>query len=149
MYRPTIDASGGNRRASLMEVGIIAAQENTEMKLVKYFASFAIVALVLSLSAFAKDTHSGKFIVSDPVQVGSTQLAPGSYKAEWSGPADNVKIDIIQKGKTVATTQGKIQTLQQPAPYDAVLTKALDNNTKQLDEIEFSHQTEALVLAGE
>ena len=100
------------------------------MKFVQYFASFAIVALVLSLSAFAKDSHSGKFTLSDTVQVGSTQLAPGDYKAEWNGLADNVKIDIIQNGKTVATTEGKIQTLAQRSPYDAVSTKDLPNNNE-------------------
>ena len=119
------------------------------MKLAQYFASFALLTFVLSVSAFAKDSHSGKFTLSDPVQVGSTQLAPGDYKAEWTGPANDVKIEILQNGKTVASTQGKIEDLQKPAPYDAVLTKTLDNNTKALDEIEFGNHTQALVLGGE
>lgn len=119
------------------------------MKVVKYVASFAVVALLFSLSAFAKDMHSGRFTLSDPVQVGSTQLAPGDYKAQWNGPADDVKIEIIQNGKTVATTQGKLENLTKPSPYDAVLTKTLDNNTQALDEIEFGNHTEALVLSGE
>jgi hypothetical protein len=83
------------------------------------------------------------------VQVGSTQLAPGNYKAEWNGPANDVKVDIVQNGKTVATTEGKIKDLQQPAPYDAVMIKTLQNNTKALDEIDFNHRSEALVLEGE
>jgi hypothetical protein len=119
------------------------------MKLVQYFASFALMALVLSVSAFAGDSHSGKFTLSDTVQVGSAQLAPGDYKAEWSGPADNVKIDLKRDGKVVATTQGKIQDLQKASPYDAVLTKTLQDNTKELDEIDFGNRTEALVFAGE
>jgi hypothetical protein len=119
------------------------------MKFAKYLASFVAVALVFSLSAFAKDIHSGKFTLSDTVQVGSTQLAPGNYKAEWNGPADNVKIEILQNGKTVATTQGKLENLQKPSPYDAVLTKTLANNTKALDEIEFGNHTQTLVLSGE
>ncbi len=76
------------------------------MKFVQYFASFAIVAVALSEGAFAKDNHSGNFTLADTAQVGSTQLAPGNYKAEWSGPADNVKIEIMHNGKTVATTEG-------------------------------------------
>jgi hypothetical protein len=119
------------------------------MKLVQYSASFAIVALVLSVNAFAKDSHSGKFTLSDTVQVGSTQLAPGEYKAEWNGPANDVKVDIIQNGKTVATAQGRLEDLQKPAPSDAVLTKTLQDNTKELDEIEFGNHSEALVFAGE
>ena len=119
------------------------------MKFAKYLASFAVVALVFSVSAFAKDIHSGNFTLSDTVRVGSTQLAPGDYKAEWNGPADNVKIEILQHGKTVATTQGKLENLRKPSPYDAVLTKTLDNNAKALDEIEFGNRTQTLVLEGE
>ncbi|MFY9949809.1 MAG: hypothetical protein WA261_08955 [Candidatus Sulfotelmatobacter sp.] len=119
------------------------------MKFIQYLASFAVLALVLSLNAFAKDNNSGKFTLTDTVQVGSTQLAPGSYKAEWNGPANDLKVDIMKNGKTVATAQGKVQDLQKPAPYSAVLTKTLQNNSKQLDEIEFDNHTEAIVLNGE
>src|SRR5579862_363898 len=119
-------------------------QEKIEMKSIQYLASFAVIALMLSLNAFAKDNNSGKFTLSDTVNVGSTQLAPGSYKAEWNGPANDLKIDILQGGKTVATAQGKIEDLQKPAPYSAVLTKTLQNNTKQLDEIQFDNHTEAI-----
>jgi hypothetical protein len=124
-------------------------QEIIQMKFVQYVASFAVVSLVLSLSAFAKDSHSGKFTLADTVQIGSTQLSPGDYKVEWNGPANNVKIEIIKNGKTVATTDGQIKNLQQPAHYDAVLTKTAQDNTKTLDEIDFNNRSEALVLAGE
>ena len=41
----------------------------------KYFSSLAIVMLTLSLAAFAKNNHSGKFSVAENVRVGSTTLA--------------------------------------------------------------------------
>lgn len=119
------------------------------MKLAQYFASFAIVALVLAASAFAKDEHSGNFTIEDTVQVGASQLAPGSYKAEWSGPANNLKVDIMHDGKTVATAEGKIQNLQEKAPYTAVTLRTLPDNTKELDEIQFGNHTEAIALNGE
>jgi hypothetical protein len=119
------------------------------MKFTSYFASIAVIAFGMSLSAFAKDNNSGNFTLSDTVQVGSTQLSPGDYKAEWSGYGDDVKVNIIRGHKTVATTQAKIENLQKPAPYDAVLTKTMDNNTKTLSEIEFNHRTEALQIGGE
>jgi len=119
------------------------------MKFVQYLASFAIMALVLSVGVFAKDSNSGSFVLSDTVQVGSTQLTPGNYKVQWNGPRNDVKIDIVKNGKIVATTQGKIQDLKKPSPYTAVTTKPADNNMKQLDGIEFGNRTEALVLGGE
>jgi hypothetical protein len=119
------------------------------MKLAQYFAAFAIMALVLTGSAFARDEHSGNFTIQDKVQVGSTQLEPGTYKAEWSGPADNLKVDIIHGSKTVATAEGKIQDLQQKSPYTAVTVKNLPDNAKELHEIQFGNHTEAIVLNGE
>jgi hypothetical protein len=119
------------------------------MQFAKYFASFAIVALVLSASAFAKDNHSGTFTLSDTVRVGSAQLAPGQYKVEWSGLANDVKVEILKNGKPVATAEGRIKDLGQRSPYNAVTTKTLDDNTKALDEIDFGNHSEALVLVGE
>jgi hypothetical protein len=115
----------------------------------KYFSSLALVMLTLSLAAFARDNHSGNFTVAENVRVGSTTLAPGQYKAQWTGAGDDVKIEILQNGKTVASTEGAIKSLPQPSPYDAVTTKTMGDNTKQVDEIEFDHRSEALVLAGE
>lgn len=119
------------------------------MKITQYFAAFAILTLALSVGAFAKDNHSGNFTVFETVRVGSTELEPGHYKAEWTGSASDVKIDILQNGKTVATTQGTLKNLDQPSPYDAVTTKTLQDNTKVVDEIDFNNRSEALVLAGE
>ncbi len=119
------------------------------MKIARCFASFAIVTLALSVGAFAKDNHSGNFKLFETTRVGSTDLEPGDYKADWSGPADAVKISIVKNGKTVATANGQIKNLQQPSPYDAVTTKMLQDNTKAVDEIDFNNRSEALVLGGE
>jgi hypothetical protein len=129
--------------ASICEV------RRNKMKVVHYLASFAIVTLVLSVGAFAKDDHSGSFTLSETVRVGSTELGPGRYKAQWTGTANDVKVDILRDGKTVATTQGAIKSLGQPSPYDSVTTKTLDDNSKALDEIDFNKRSDALVLAGE
>jgi hypothetical protein len=119
------------------------------MKFAKYLSSFAIVALVLSVAAFAKDDHSGSFTLSETAKVGSTELAPGHYKAQWTGAANDVTVNILQDGKTVATTQGTIRNLGQPSPYDAVTTKTLQDNSKAVDEIDFNRKSGALILAGE
>jgi len=119
------------------------------MKIARYFAAFAIVTLALSLGAFARDNHSGNFTLYETVRVGSADLQPGDYKADWSGPADAVKIDIVKNGKTVATANGQIKNLQQRSPYNAITTKTLQDNTKAVDEIDFNNRSEALVLTGE
>ena len=121
------------------------------MKLGTSLVSCSVLALVLSAGAFAKDkdNHSGKFTLTEPAKVGATQLNPGDYKAEWSGPADHLQISIIQHGQTVATTQGQLKNLEKPAPYSAVTEITLNDQTKRVDEIDFDHSTEALIVGGE
>jgi len=119
------------------------------MKIGASLASFAVLSVALSAAAFAKDSHSGKFTLADPAKVGTTELQPGDYKAEWSGPADNLQVSIIQHGQTVATTQGHLKTLERPAPYSAVSESTLADQTKRVDEIDFDHSKEALVVGGE
>lgn len=119
------------------------------MKFAKHLSALALVTLVLAVGAFAKDDHSGNFTLSETVRVGSTELGPGQYKAQWTGTANDVKIEILKYGKTVATTQGTIKNLGQPSPYDAVTTKTLQDNSKAVDEIDFNNKSNALVLAGE
>ena len=112
-------------------------------------ASFAVFTLVLSAGAFAKDNHSGNFSLAEPAKVGTTELQPGDYKAEWSGPADNLQVSITQHGQTVATTQGHLKNLEQPSPYSAVTESTLADQTKRVDEIDFNHSKEELVVGGE
>jgi hypothetical protein len=121
------------------------------MKYMKYISLLATLAFALSLTAFAKDNQSGKFTLDNPAQVGSTRLPAGNYTAEWSGPANAVKIDIMHHGKTVATTEGQIKDLQRPSPYNAVMVDPVANNPSQkaIREIDFNHRTEALQLSGE
>jgi hypothetical protein len=120
-----------------------------KMKAASSLASFAVFTLVLSAGAFAKDSHSGKFTLSESAKVGTTELQAGDYKAEWNGPADNLQVSIIQRGQTVATTQGHLKTLERPAPYSAVSESTLPDQTKRVDEIDFDHSKEALVVGGE
>jgi hypothetical protein len=118
------------------------------MNSLKYGASFAAVALLLCATAFSKDKNSGSFDLPEPAKVGSTVLQPGHYKVEWTGTEKDVKVSILQRGKTVATANGSIEQLPSKALADAVSLKTQQDNTKSVDEIEFDNRSEALVLSG-
>jgi hypothetical protein len=120
------------------------------MRSIKYLASFLAFGLVfvLSAAAFAKDANHGNFQLFQSARVGSTVLQPGHYKAEWTGSQDALQISIVQNGKVVATTQGKLRQLQERWPSDSIVLRTLDNNSRQVDEIDFGNHKEALVLAG-
>jgi hypothetical protein len=112
----------------------------------------ALAALTLfSLSAFAsnRNRNEGKMTVGTPVEVGSTQLAPGNYKVEWSGTGDQVKVNIMDRDKTVVTVPAKLVTHAQPSSSDALVTTTPKTNGKteqRLVEIDFNHRAQALVL---
>jgi hypothetical protein len=125
------------------------------MKSLTYLASFAVITVALSLSAFGrdkdkdKDKTEGNFNLLEPAQVGSVTLQPGDYKAQWSGSGDAVKVEIMRGGKTVATADGKLTQLPQRASTDAVVLNNLNDSSRTIDEIEFNHRTEALLLGGQ
>lgn len=113
------------------------------MKSAKYLFLLAAMAMLLPLSALAKDSNEGKFTISEPVQVGAIQLKPGDYKVQWDGSGDAVQVKILQGKKTVATTSGKVINHDQAAPYNAVILK---DGGKAINEIDFGNRKESLVL---
>jgi hypothetical protein len=136
-------ANGSN--STYLSIGL---EEDIFMRAMKFIAMVGAVALALSLGAFAKDMNSGKFDLEQSAKVGSTVLQPGQYKAEWTGSGDALNISIIKDGKTVATTHGTLKELPSKSPYTAVTVKTLPDNSTQVDEIDFNHRTQALVLSG-
>ncbi|HZQ67295.1 MAG TPA: hypothetical protein VFA68_02150 [Terriglobales bacterium] len=118
------------------------------MKSAKHLFLFAAMALLLPLTAMAKDnSNSGKFTVSEKVKVGSTELKPGDYKVEWDGSGDSVQVKIMQGKNTVATTSGKLVNHDTPAPYNAVILNDATGGGKAISEIDFGKRKEALVLS--
>ena len=114
------------------------------MKFINYVASLAILAMIFSLGAFAKDS----FDLAQTARIGSTVLQPGHYKAEWTGPKDALQISVLENGKNVATAQGSLKELPSKAPNNAVTLRIHRDNSPQVDEVEFNSRREALVLAG-
>ncbi len=118
------------------------------MHAMKYTAAVAAMALMLSLGAFAKNVNSGKFVLDQTAKIGSTVLPPGDYTASWNGNQNAITVSIVKNGKTVATTQGTLKELPSKAQYTAVIVKTLPDKSTRVDEIDFNHRTDALVLSG-
>lgn len=115
------------------------------MKSARLAAIIALFALLLPLSALAKDNNNnkGKVALSSTAQVAGTQLQPGNYTVEWSGSGPGAQVKFIRNGKTVATTQGDVVQLKTKAAYDqVVLSTASGQNVVQ--EVDFGGKTTAL-----
>jgi hypothetical protein len=110
------------------------------MKSVKYLALLSTLALLFSLSAFARDKNQHSVDIPDAVQVGSTQLQPGTYKVEWQGAGPSVQVNFLLHGKTVATVPGTLKTNNGPVVQNAIQTDLTSSNTKTLTEIDIGRE---------
>ncbi len=118
------------------------------MKQIKYTALLSMLALLSAVSAFAGDKNQHSVDISETVQVGNTQLNPGSYRIEWQGTGPEVQVNFMRNGKTVATASGTFKTNDTNVTQDEVVTDttSANTNTKTLKEIDFSHNKESLVF---
>lgn len=110
----------------------------------KYAFFLSAVAMLLPISAAARSDNQRKVNLSTAVEVGSTQLPPGTYQVQWQGNGPAVKVEFIQNGQTLATTQARWVDKSQPAPYDSVVTEKAGNNQNRLMEIDFHKQKQVL-----
>jgi hypothetical protein len=115
------------------------------MRYALYVVLLVALALLVPLGAVAQSKSERNVVLTDTVQVGSTQLKPGTYKVEWQGTGSSLRVSFLEHGKTVVTTEGKMVELKEPSPYDDVVTTGT-GNTRRLEEIDFSGKRDALVL---
>jgi hypothetical protein len=117
------------------------------MKYASYLAVLATLMLTFPLALSARNKNQHSVDIPEAVQVGTSQLKPGSYKVEWQGTGPHVQVTFLQNGNTVATVPGTLKTNDNQAIQDAVVTTTTGSaNTKVLEEIDFGHQKEALVF---
>ena len=120
------------------------------MKLVRTISVIALFALLLPLSALAKDNNKGSFSLSSTAQVAGTLLQPGNYTVEWSGTGSTTQVKFVRNGKTVVTAPGKVVQLKNRPPYNQVVVTN-NNGQNVIQEIDFGSRTTALKFgeAGE
>jgi hypothetical protein len=116
------------------------------MRTAGLFVFLIVFTLALSSGAFAKDKNEGSFDLNQPATVGSVQLQPGHYKAEWMGSNGTVEVEIMQKGKTIATTKAELKELENPSAYSAVTVRTTANHGNRIEEIQFNNRKDSLVL---
>jgi hypothetical protein len=116
------------------------------MKFVKYSALLVFVAFSLSSGVFAKDPNEGKFSLTEPAQIGSTQLKAGDYKVTWEGTGADVQVKILQGKNVVATSSAKL--VDKSLGTDAVTLGSASGGVKTVEEIDFSNRKQALVFAS-
>ena len=119
------------------------------MKFGKYWTTLVGIALLASSAAFAESRTEHNVTITDPVQIGSTQLEPGHYKVAWEGAGPTVQVRFLHDGKTVAISNAQLVRQNQKSPYDDVVTTKTSTNESNLKQIDFQNQKESLVFVNQ
>lgn len=113
-----------------------------KMKYLQYLSILSTLALLFPLGALARDSKH-LVEISDAVQVGSTQLKPGTYRVEWEGTGPVVQVSFELNGETVVRVPATLKTNEATRNE---LVEDTSADTRVLKEIDFGHQQVALVF---
>jgi len=112
----------------------------------KYFACLMALAVVLPVSAAARDKDQQQTVnITNPVQVGHVKLNPGRYKVEWQNAGPNVNVSFLEGKKVIATVPGTLKTDDAQVTQNDVVTQQVASQN-MLREIDFTHNKEALIF---
>jgi hypothetical protein len=94
--------------------------------------------LLFSAGAFAGNTTKKSIHLYENVTVEGTQLAPGDYKVEWSGPGPDVKISFLKGKETVATAPAHIESANSSNLQDGYSLKVAKDGSQAVSDIFFA-----------
>jgi len=117
------------------------------MKTLRDLAILSTLLLLFPLCALAKVKNQHSLDIAESVEVGTTQLQPGTYKVEWQEAGPRVTIKFLQGSKVVASVAGTLKANDQQVTQDDIVTQTRSGSQRVLTEIDFAHEKEALVLA--
>jgi hypothetical protein len=123
------------------------------MKVLRLLAFAGMLTMVFPLASLAGNNNAREqkknVQIADQVVLAGKTLSPGQYKVEWQGDGPNVKVNFLKSGKTVLRAPAKVAQLKTKAPYDAVVENTRKNGTKTIREIEWNHQSQALMFGAQ
>jgi len=108
------------------------------VKTIRSTHTFALLLLfMLPLASFAA-ANSKEITFDRTIKVGTTELAPGTYKVAWKGTGAAAEVDFWQNKKVVASTTAKVENNR--SGYDsAVQVRNVNSDSAILQEIDFKN----------
>ncbi len=110
-----------------------------------YKAVLLAGAMLLAGSAFAA-SNKGSITLHHPAVVGGHELAPGMYDVAWSGSGDDVQLNLLLNGKTVASTNARIVPVEKVAKTDNAMLSTKSDGKMTLTEIQLRRRKFALEI---
>jgi hypothetical protein len=106
-----------------------------------------VLTLLLATSAFAADKAS--LVLYEAATVSGHKLAPGQYQLKWEGAGPSVELNILSKGKVVATAPAHLVELSNVEHRDTYKIHMNDDGTATLVKINFAGRKYALSLTDD
>ena len=101
-----------------------------------YLTGLAILALTIPVWA---RTYKQTLVLSSNATIGSTQLKPASY--ELTADDTKMELNILQKGKIIATVQGQWVKIPQKAASSSIASTG-----DKITQVQFSGSDQAFQL---
>jgi hypothetical protein len=113
------------------------------MKNTAVLKTLAVAALLL----VAASAYAGNVTLSKPAVLNGKQLAAGGYQIKVAGAGPVADVTFLRGKTEIVTAKATLKDLDHKAPFDAVVTKAMDGSgVPSITEIEFQGKRQALVF---
>ena len=113
----------------------------------KWFGT-GVLSLGLLLAAGIPASASGSRTIKleHAIVLQGKNVPAGWYKVEWQTHSPEATVQLLQEGKLVATTDGKLEVRDRTNSCDSVLYDAMPDGTMSLLEIRFGGSRKVLVF---
>ena len=107
-----------------------------------------VVAMVMlvAASAAAKSKDAKDLLLHYDATVAGSHLVSGSYSITWETHSPAATVSFLQKGKVVATAEGKVVDRGTKYPSNEVVFAATADGGRQVQEIRFRGSSEVIVF---
>jgi hypothetical protein len=102
------------------------------------------LVLLLATSAFAAEKAS--LVLYEAATVSGHRLAPGEYQLKWDGAGPSIELNILSKGKVVATVPAHLVEQSNVERRNTYKVHMNDDGTATLVKIDFAGKKYALSL---
>ena len=102
------------------------------------------MAFLVAVSAAANPKGSKDVTLPYEASISGSHLASGSYSIQWQTHSPEATVTFFQKGKVVATAEGKV--VDRGTKYEAnqVVYNVAENGSRQVQEIRIKGSSEVI-----
>ena len=107
-------------------------------------ATILALAMMVAVASAAKAKDSKDVLLHYDVTLAGSHLASGNYAIQWQTHSPEATVTFMQKGKVVATAEGKVVDRGIKYESNQVVYNITANGVRQIQEIRFRGSSEVI-----